>query len=98
MWLYIDTDIVVVVQTSDMYFNLYIAGGNCWAGMNKNGRCSVLYTLGTTKEECCGSGSLANSVSASFSEGVLSSSSIFRMHLQGGVPCTRCKGTFCTNS
>ncbi|ODN05224.1 Follistatin [Orchesella cincta] len=62
--------------------------------MNRNGRCTSLVKTGVSREECCSTGSLANSATASWSDGeLLTPSSIFFMHVQGGVPCTRCKAT-----
>ncbi|CAG7834678.1 unnamed protein product [Allacma fusca] len=63
--------------------------------MNRNGLCSALLKTGATKEECCNSNneSFSNSASVSWSEGELSPSSVFYMHVQGGVPCSRCRET-----
>lgn len=76
------------------YADLFFSGGNCWLSMNRNGRCTSLVKTGVSREECCDSGSqMANSATASWSDGeLLTPSSIFFMHVQGGVPCTRCKG------
>lgn len=87
----VKTDMTVVIKGLTLL--LIISGGNCWLNMNKNGRCTSLVKTGVSREECCGTGSLANSATASWSDGeLLTPSLIFFMHVQGGVPCSRCKG------
>lgn len=69
-----------------------MTGGTCWTSMKSNARCTSLFKMNVSREECCSSDMLAKSETASWSEGEMTSSMIFLMHLQGGVPCKRCKG------
>jgi len=80
-----------------MFFLDCFTGGTCWLNVNKNGKCTALVQMGSTREDCCGSGILAKSATAAYSEGELSSSSIFIMHIQGGIQCSRCKGELWIN-
>jgi hypothetical protein len=75
----------------DFTLNL-MTGGNCWLNVNRNGRCTALVKAGTTKEDCCNRGPLAATASAAWNEQDMTPSSLFYMHVQGGVTCSRCKG------
>jgi len=51
-----------------------------------------LVKAGSTKEECCDRGPLGSSASTAWNEEDMTPSSLFYMHVQGGVACSRCKG------